>query len=260
MAKFEYQTAFNVKKYSNVDDIDESTGTLTTSVLSGYNGSWKISFIGGPFKFPHEDAEGKSLSGPVTGMTFAKGGSVALKITGLKMEFADFDNAGLHHGTIGATQFLFHGNDTILGSKQADTLSGYSGNDKIAGNAGDDALFGGDGKDFITGGGGADSLSGGAGADRFIFTSASESQGRFHDVIEDFSHQDKINLTKIDANAGKKGDQAFSFIGSDKFDHHAGELRFSNKMLSGDVDGDGSADFSVEFANSIHVSATDIWL
>jgi serralysin len=68
----------------------------------------------------------------------------------------------------------------------------------------------------------------------------------------DFSHADgdKINLYDIDANTHRGGNQAFHFIGGQKFHHVEGELHFKNNILSGDVNGDGKPDFEIEVANA----------
>ena len=67
------------------------------------------------------------------------------------------------------------------------------------------------------------------------------------DVIQDFSESDNdlIDLSRIDADTAKSGNQAFKFIGGNEFSHVAGELRFASGILSGDRNGDGIADFQV---------------
>lgn len=129
--------------------------------------------------------------------------------------------------------------DTIIGSSVGNKLNGRGGNDDLSGLGGNDTL---------TGGAGRDRLQGGTGADKFDFNKTSESVvGNNRDVILDFSRSqgDKVDLAGIDAKTTVSGDQAFSFIGSAAFGHHAGELRFSGGVISGDVDGNGSADFQI---------------
>ena len=48
------------------------------------------------------------------------------------------------------------------------------------------------------------------------------------DRIHDFSRNggDKINLSGIDANTVREGNQAFTFIGKSDFHEKAGELRY----------------------------------
>jgi Ca2+-binding RTX toxin-like protein len=122
----------------------------------------------------------------------------------------------------------FYGNDTITGSSSADTISG-GGND-----------------DRLIGGLGADQLTGGSGCDTFGFNSVAEigiASGRY-DIITDFVSQvDKIDLVNIDANLNVAGDQAFRYIGSAAFSRVAGQLRLADQILSGDINGDGIADF-----------------
>jgi serralysin len=135
---------------------------------------------------------------------------------------------------------------------------GGSGNDKIYGNAVSNALLGGGGNDKIHGGDSADALVGGrgrdiiygdAGADDFIFTAASQSGSgaKHHDSVMDFNglEGDLIDLSGFDANSRAAGLQHFDFIDIQAFDHTAGELRFANHLLQGDVNGDGKADFEV---------------
>jgi len=138
--------------------------------------------------------------------------------------------------------------DGILGSKGNNRLWGMDGNDDLVGFKGNDKLFGGNGKDLLeggnsadqlTGGRGVDELWGGAGNDHFIFTDVNETgvgSGN-RDIIEDFENGDKIDLSA----AG-----TFTFIGSAAFSNTAGELRFENNVISGDVDGDGTADFQIQ--------------
>ena len=148
-------------------------------------------------------------------------------------------------------------NDTLLGSDVAnrlwgdsgnDVLKGFAGNDRLYGENGNDNLSGGSGNDQITGGTGTDTLIGGSGADRFIFTAINQSvNGSRRDVITDFraSEGDLIDLSGIDADYTRSGNQAFDFIGRESFSGEAGELRFSGGILSGDVNGDGAGDFQI---------------
>lgn len=55
-------------------------------------------------------------------------------------------------------QFLFRGNDRIIGSDQNDAVTGWDGDDIIRGGAGRDVISGGDGSNTLYGGIGPDSL------------------------------------------------------------------------------------------------------
>jgi Ca2+-binding RTX toxin-like protein len=141
----------------------------------------------------------------------------------------------------------------------ADNLNGTGNSlsNKLAGNAGANTLKGKGGQDNLNGNGGADSLWGGAGKDAFIFDTASEANG---DVIGDFVHgADRIKLAGIDANTGAAGNQAFTFIGARDFHKIAGELKAykagGDTYIAGDVNGDGTADFTIK-ALGAHSFAT----
>lgn len=155
---------------------------------------------------------------------------------GRKEKLWDFENAE-------GTSF----GDGILGSKAdnklwgmdgKDDVVGFKGNDQLFGGEGEDYLSGGNGKDELTGGDGEDHLEGGGGNDLFIFAHVSEmDKGSKADVIEDFDDGDKIDLS---------GAGSFTYIDDQNFGNVAGELRFEDGLLQGDVDGDGNADFEIK--------------
>jgi hypothetical protein len=85
------------------------------------------------------------------------------------------------------------------------------------------------------------------------------------DLIKDFvADVDEIDLAAIDANAGLASDQAFSFIGAAAFSHTAGELQAKtlgvNTLVSGDVDGNGAADFQILLSGHVTLQAADFLL
>jgi len=163
------------------------------------------------------------------------------------------------------------GNDTMQGGIGNDSLWGGSGNDRLDGGAGNDTLKGEAGNDRITGGLGRDKMWGGSGKDVFDFNSVKESKvGSQRDIIQDFkSGQDRIDLRDIDANVLRKGNQKFSWAGSDApflspkdgsaflkagFTGKAGELRYDHGILMGDVNGDGRADFEIRIVGKFAYS------
>jgi hypothetical protein len=90
------------------------------------------------------------------------------------------------------------------------------------------------------------------------------------DVITDFialgvPADDTIRLSAIDARPGGV-DNAFKFIGSHKFHHRDGELRFKidvahdSTIVQGDVNGDGRADLEIELTGKWVLHATDFIL
>ncbi|MFO1091034.1 MAG: M10 family metallopeptidase C-terminal domain-containing protein [Hyphomicrobiales bacterium] len=151
-----------------------------------------------------------------------------------------------------------------IGNALANAITGGAGNDHLQGLAGDDVLRGGSGNDVLIGGIGTDELWGGAGADRFDFDTIADSRpGSQMDVIQDFvSGVDKIDLSTIDANTGRAGDQAFTRV--DVFTGLAGQLTAvkvgSDVIVSGDINGDRLADFQIKLASVAAITAADFIL
>ncbi|WP_287293206.1 hypothetical protein [Mesorhizobium sp.] len=154
------------------------------------------------------------------------------------------------------------------GNALANTLTGNAGNNHLSGLGGKDTIGGGNGNDTIAGGLGSDRLTGGTGADTFVFNSMTDSKlgAKSRDVIQDFStaQGDKVDVSAIDANSVMAGSQEFSFIGTSGFTHHAGELRYAtvkgNALVYGDVDGNGTADFSMQLLHVASLHASDFIL
>lgn len=155
------------------------------------------------------------------------------------------------------------GNDDVLGGYGNDNLYGDAGADILEGGSGMDDLFGGAGNDTLYGGGGIDWHSGGTGADVFVFESIRDF-GKLSDIderITDFrrSQGDLIDLSDIDADVTRGGNQSFDFVGS-RFDGEAGALRFANGKVQGDVDGDGRADFELAISDTLRMGQADFIL
>ena len=145
------------------------------------------------------------------------------------------------------------GNDSLLGGAGNDTIFGGDGNDRLKGDIGDDRLVGGAGNDKITGGTGRDVMTGGLGADDFIFASAAEiGNGGTRDIISDF----QTGFDDIDLRALKTDG---TYIGAAAFSGTAGEVRYLQEtgIVSGDLDGDGVADWSLNIANRAALTAAD---
>lgn len=123
------------------------------------------------------------------------------------------------------------GNDNLYGQSGNDTLRGGDGDERVYGGTGNDTLYGDGGVDNVRGGEGLDRLSGGGGNDRFDYDAVGESRpgASTRDVILDFEGAggaagDRIDLATIDANAGRSGNQTFSFVGTAAFTG-AGQVR-----------------------------------
>jgi Ca2+-binding RTX toxin-like protein len=157
---------------------------------------------------------------------------------------------------------LLQANEAMAFDGAAET----DGSFRIFAGAGDDLLSGGSGADLISGGLGQDTMRGGGGNDVFRYEGVSDSTPTITDTIEDFAAGDRVDLSRIDANAGLAGDQAFSFIGNAAFGNHAGELRYENLTgttwrVEGDTNGDGAADFELLLvADSDPITAGDFML
>jgi hypothetical protein len=151
------------------------------------------------------------------------------------------------------------GNDFLNGQAGNDTMEGGSGDDVLHGLVGNDRLLGSDGNDRIVMGTGQNSLTGGSGADVFDFN-ALDRDSSVSSVITDFRHRtDKVDLFDMDADTTVSGNQTFSFIGGNEFSGKAGELRFSDDVLSADVNGDKVVDFHVKIPLA-RVTAVDLIL
>ena len=170
---------------------------------------------------------------------------------------------GLANAMIGNT-----GNNRLNGLSGNDNINGGSGNDVLLGGIGNDILNGAAGADRLIGGAGADRMAGGAGVDTFVFTVRTESTvasgGR--DIITDFSRSqhDRIDLSAIDANTNRTGEQAFTYIGNAGFTGQAGQVSAravsGGTLISGDVNGDRVADFSILLDDRMTLSASDFIL
>ena len=159
-----------------------------------------------------------------------------------------------------------HG-DTLTGNNAVNVLIGGNGNDTLNGLGGNDEMFGDVGIDTLVGGAGRDLMTGGASADTFDFNATSETgtAGGTRDQIIDFVQgSDRIDLVTIDASTLTGGNQAFAFIGAAAFGGVAGQLRAiqsgANTVVSGDVNGDSTADFSIQLNGVFVLNAGDFVL
>lgn len=97
-------------------------------------------------------------------------------------------------------------------------------------------------------------MTGGRGADAFAFVSLGDfGPADQLDRITDFSHADAdtIDLSAIDPDLAKRGNQAFTFIGSAAFsgsgpaELRAVDLAGDTVRVEGDWNHDGTADFTI---------------
>jgi Ca2+-binding RTX toxin-like protein len=202
------------------------------------------------------------------GADVLRGGAGADRLDG----GAGIDTASYYSGTTGVVVSLASGLGSG-GEAQGDilvsieNLSGSQGSDSLYGNTGANVLQGWNGNDALIGRAGKDTLTGGAGADHFTFAALGDSVvGANADRITDFSHAqgDRIDLSGIDAKFTVAGDQAFSFIGTAAFTGVAGQLHIwqnaGQTIVSGDVNGNGTADFNIVLTGTINLVAADFVL
>jgi serralysin len=188
------------------------------------------------------------------------------------------------NGKFALPVYLFGGADKYTGGAYVDTVYAGDGADTLIGGGGADELSGGLGADVITGGAGKDRLGGNwanstivndAAADRFVFNAVSESgpTAATRDIIYDFVHaSDKIDLHVIDANTTITLDQAFIWqaVKGAAFTGVAGQLHYAwediagttndKTIITGDINGDKVADFSIELTGLKTLTAVDFIL
>jgi Ca2+-binding RTX toxin-like protein len=178
--------------------------------------------------------------------------------------------------------------ETVPGSSGNEKLVGGRGDDVLDGKGGNDIIEGGAGNDTLIGGTGIDTLIGGAGRDIFVFATSQDSAPGYsgyvnngaydplsgaakRDVVADFvKGEDRLDLSKIDANLKLSGDQAFIWNGTGNFSGKSGDLIYrtfdlagtanDKTIVYGDVDLDGRADFQIELAGILNLSKSDFIL
>lgn len=146
------------------------------------------------------------------------------------------------------------GANVIRGNIAANVLRGMDGDDVLSGLRGDDVLIGGRGRDL---------LSGGRGDDVYRFLAASDSPdgvGRRDRILDFHQGEDRIDLSAIDANPDRAGDQAFRFIGDAAFSGRPGELRVTSGRVHADIDGDRKADLQIDLAPPLFLERDDFIL
>ncbi|MEM1310562.1 MAG: DUF6851 domain-containing protein [Cyanobacteria bacterium P01_H01_bin.153] len=163
------------------------------------------------------------------------------------------------------------GNDRLVGDDGDDQIWGDAGDDWLDGGAGDDWLLGGRGHDILQGGFGRDFLLGGLGNDLYDYSDSSESPvGAAKDRILDFTQgEDKLDISKIDANLHTPGIQPFEFIGTDDFNAgNNGQVRYfstgsrdRHTTVQLDIKGDGlNAVLEILLINVPFITASDFVL
>jgi Ca2+-binding RTX toxin-like protein len=193
---------------------------------------------------------------------------------GIKLDLASTKAQDL--GEFGIDQFFGfenvitgYGNDTIFGSADANFISNRGGSDLLDGREGNDTLIGGSDGDTLIGGLGKDSINAANGATdsfrdvvRYESLKDSGTTGATWDEIFQFTKgQDKIDLSKIDANLGLKGNQAFKVVKG--FTKAFGEVKLVKSGTDTIVQVDGDKDSAIDmtfWVYGVHLSKSDFIL
>ena len=207
-------------------------------------------------------ADGSAISG-ATGSTFTPTQTQVGKAISVKASYTD--KLGTAESVTSAATAMI-ASPSKTGTAGNDVLGGSTGNDLLGGLAGKDVIYGGRGNDTLLGGAGSDRLTGGAGNDRFKFAALADLglSATARDVITDFKRgADKIDLSAIDTNSTKAGDQAFSWVKS--FTATAGQARFAadgkgNGIVYLNTDKDIAAEYEIMLTGVTTLAATDLVL
>ncbi|GEM_PF-1544604 len=262
---------------------DVLTGTSAGETILGH-GSADMIFAGG--------GQDNILAGDGDDMVFGDGGNDRIFGEGGD----DYLNAGAGNdvvfGGAGADRFVAEagdGDDTYYG----DLVAAEAGNDTLDMSAiladvavdlgsglmnhgsaysaatGHDQLWSienvitGSGNDVITAGTSVNVMDGGDGNDVFRFTSVEAADG---DVIASFQPGDKVDVSGIDANGSANGNQAFTIVSAGF--SGPGQLMITEEtrdsevftVITGNVEGNDDAEFSISIRGSHHLTATDFTL
>ena len=146
-------------------------------------------------------------------------------------------------------------------------VSGHTGqlNEVLIGGSGSDHLYGHGNNDVLIGGGGRDYFFLGNGRDTVQYNALTDSLSSTRDIIGSFeAGVDKIDLSRIDSDLTKLGDQAFDWIGSNSFSGRGHELRVSQSggsfIVEVDVAGMTSSGFAIEVQSKNGLTKSDFIL
>lgn len=135
------------------------------------------------------------------------------------------------------------------GNAAANLLTGNAGANALRGLDGADRLDGGAGNDTLSGGAAADTLIGGTGADIFRFDRVSQSVPDAPDLLLGFERAgldggDRVDLSGIDADATRPGNQAFDFGATAVGSLHLFDLG-ADTLVRGNVDPKPGFEFAI---------------
>lgn len=278
-----YQDVYAINGWDGYDDLIIAFGgsgigfNAWGDVVRGTITGFVESIFDGPDLWSAQDFSVSAVSLYRAGLTYSNADDRAVFATMLAGN--DIINLSAYNdrfeGWAGNDQMFGHGgNDTLIGGLGNDTLNGGMGSDRLLGGNGHDRLIGALGNDYLDGGMGADTLDGGAGRDQmfggadavrdvFIFRTPGETApGAQRDQIMQFRvGQDDIDLSLIDANAARGGNQAFAFSGTAAAAHSVWYVKQAGGVLvRGDTNGNKTADFEIWVDNATRLGAGDFIL
>ena len=236
--------------------------------INGYDGRNDLLIAVGGTGFGF-DAQGTINRGTATGIVESLfSGEEIWWAQGFSVSAASIYRAGLTYGNADDRAVLVQalaGNDTINLSAFNDRFEGWAGNDRMWGHGGNDTLIGGAGNDTLQGGAGHDRLLAGldTARDVFVFRNVGDSaRGAQRDQVLQFrAGQDDIDLSLIDANTGRGGNQAFAFAGTKAAAHSVWYVKQADGVLvRGDVNGNKTADFEIWVDDAARLGAGDFIL
>lgn len=243
--------SYSITAPSTVDEGAELLVTLNTTGIADQMIYWDISGVAGDLDLSRtgfaELVSGKlNVSIPV----FADSATEGLEVSSI--------NFYLENTFAPVASRAFSIQDTSL-SPNAPLIALDSNSGRIlTGGVGKDILIGGNGPDRLTGGASQDRKTGNLGPDTFAFLKISDSPKGIsrRDIITDFNklQGDRIDLSSIDANSRKGGNQSFRFVGKRALSGIAGELRYSSGILIGDVNGDKKSDFEIQLLGGVAIA------
>jgi Ca2+-binding RTX toxin-like protein len=240
-------------------------GTSVDDIIHGSSGDDSLFGLSGDNQLYGGDGDDKLYDGPGTNLIEGGKGDDSYYITNSATTIVENPGEGGDDTVFARASYTLPDNIETLylsgpgltgkGNDQGDSIFGdgaYAST--LIGGAGDDYMVGGAGDDTIEGDGGHDLMFGGDGADTFVFKAASDAApGPSLTTIGDFvSGQDKIDLSAIKTTGANPG-QSLTFIGSAPFTGVAGQVNEiligGTTVLEGDLNGDSSADFQIDFYN-----------
>lgn len=204
--------------------IENLTGTASADTLTGSNRANRLDTGGGLDRLFGMGGNDTLVVSENVAMVDGGLGDDRLIVTGTVDALTDATLVDVERIIVRDGARLDLGGTTgIATAVRVDSTAGAGGS--LAGSQGADILRAGDGNDWLAGGLGADRVRGGAGADTFAFRTLDEIADDSRDQILDFSGAagDKIDLSRIDADAGLTGTQHLTFIGDAEFTGAGGE-------------------------------------